>query len=89
MTPTVLAIAVPVILGLVEVFKKLVPSKFAPLISVILGVGVVTLFANGQFNVQILLVGIMTGLSASGLYSGSGATVEGIKTAFGKKDKTS
>jgi len=84
MNPTVLAVAVPVIIGLVEVFKKLVPSKFAPLIAVLLGIGVVILFANGQFSTQILLVGIMTGLSASGLYSGSGAITEGVKSVIKK-----
>lgn len=84
MSPTILAAAIPVILGLVEVFKKIVPSKFAPLISVVLGMGVVVLFAGGRFDIQIALVGIMTGLSASGLYSGSGATVEGVKSLLGK-----
>lgn len=84
MSPTILATAIPVILGLVEVFKKIVPSKFAPLISVVLGMGVVVLFAGGRFDIQIALVGIMTGLSASGLYSGSGATVEGVKSLLGK-----
>ena len=84
MSPTILVAAVPVIIGLVEVFKKIIPSKFAPLISVVLGMGVVVLFAGGRFDIQIALVGIMTGLSASGLYSGSGATVEGVKSLLGK-----
>lgn len=84
MSPTILVAAVPVIIGLVEVFKKIVPSKFAPLISVVLGMGVVVLFAGGKFDIQIALVGIMTGLSAAGLYSGTGATVEGVKSLLGK-----
>lgn len=84
MSPTILVAAVPVIIGLVEVFKKIVPSKFAPLISVVLGMGVVVLFAGGKFDIQIALVGIMTGLSAAGLYSGTGATVEGVKSLVKK-----
>lgn len=64
---------VPVIIGLVEVFKKLgMPSKFAPLVAVVLGALSVLIVANP------FLVGIIYGLTACGLYSGVKAS-SGIK----------
>lgn len=65
---------IPVIVGLVAVARKLgVPTRFLPLASVILGVAGVFL-TNGQ-NPEIL-AGVVAGLSASGLYSGTKAVIE-------------
>ena len=65
---------VPIIIGLVAVFRKVgLATRFAPMVAVVLGViGVVVLSEFTSFNV---IVGIVTGLSASGLYSGTKTTV--------------
>ena len=60
---------VPLILGVVEAIKRLgVPSQFAPLISVVVGVAI-TLFTTGT-GVESVINGVLLGLSASGLWSG-------------------
>lgn len=62
------AIAVPVITGLIQVLKMaFLPSRFAPLVAVILGVSF-SAFANTLFNFQTVLFGVIVGLSASGFY---------------------
>lgn len=68
---------VPLIIGVVGVFKTAgIPSRLAPLISLLLGVGGVLLLPyDFAIGVQIL-IGIGTGLSASGLYSGAKATTK-------------
>lgn len=68
--------AVPVILGVVSVLKGVgLPSKWAPLVSLVLGLGVA--FLVGGTLLTIVLAGLTVGLSASGLYSGSKATFTG------------
>lgn len=69
------AILIPVTIGLVQVFKTIgIPSRFAPLVSIILGIA---LYCIDGFNVKTdLLAGIIVGLSASGLYSGVKTTVQ-------------
>jgi hypothetical protein len=68
---------IPIIIGLVEILKGIgLPKKMMPFISVILGL------AAGIFYVYPLdlkggiIVGLMLGLSASGLYSGAKNTIE-------------
>lgn len=67
----------PIIIGLVELFKKVgVPAKALPFIALILGVAIgITYIAPGDIK-QGLIVGVMLGLSASGLYSGTKNTIE-------------
>lgn len=68
---------VPVIIGVIAVFKSAgLPKRFAPLASLLLGIGGVFLLPyEVSVGVQIL-IGIGTGLSASGLYSGTKATAK-------------
>lgn len=62
--------SIPVVLGLIEVLKTLgLPSKYAPLASVILGIAIA--FLSGGVTTVTTLAGITYGLSASGLYSGA------------------
>ena len=64
--------SIPVILGLVEVLKYSgLPTKYAPLASLILGV-VYGLTMVSQ-DVSGAILGIVAGLSASGLFSGTKA----------------
>lgn len=71
---TPLLAIVPIIIGLVAVFRKLrMPVRFAPAASVLLGVGGVVIL-NGFSGVGVI-VGIATGLMACGLFSGTKTTV--------------
>lgn len=66
------ALLIGVIIGIVELLKILgVPKKILPIASLILGVisGMVYLFPEDPQ--AGILMGIIMGLSASGLYSGS------------------
>lgn len=65
------AVIIPLILGVVEVFKRLgMPSKFSPLVSLVLGILFGIFYLSAPLK-EGILVGIMLGLSASGLYSGT------------------
>ncbi|PKR83319.1 hypothetical protein [Heyndrickxia camelliae] len=62
---------IPLILGVVELFKRAgVPKKYSPFIAVILGL-LFGIFYLGSNIKQGIIVGLMLGLSASGLYSGT------------------
>ena len=59
---------VPFIIAIVQLAKMFnMPSRFAPLLAVILGVGLN--LSNGIFYVEKVIEGIIIGLSAAGLYS--------------------
>ena len=69
-----------VIVGLVELAKgQGLPSRYAPVFAVVLGLAFATL---GRLDdptagtwLQVELLGLITGLSASGLYSGAKAQI--------------
>lgn len=67
---------IPIITGLVQLFKMAgLKSKYSPFIAVILGI----LFGLFYFSSNIkegILIGLVVGLSASGLYSGSKNMIE-------------
>lgn len=68
---------VPLVIGAVEVAKQVgLPTRFAPLISLVLGLGA-GFFLHGESLAQAVVSGLMIGLSASGLYSAT-------KTVVGK-----
>lgn len=70
---------VPLLIGILEVFKKIgLKERFVPVFSLILGIGTgIALFADGDIKTGVIQ-GIFIGLSAVGLYSGAKNTVEGI-----------
>jgi hypothetical protein len=71
-----LALITGVVIALVEVAKSVgLPSRFAPLLSVLLGVGSLLLLAFFQPATEIIFTGLVVGLSAAGLYSGVKATL--------------
>ena len=74
-------VLVAVVIGLVEVAKRIgVPEKFAPLVSLILGLGLSFLgFVANPDLASTIIGGIIIGLSAVGLYSGTKNVIEGIK----------
>lgn len=70
-------VAIAVIVGIVEAIKRAtgMPSKFAPLASIALGILAMVAFADFVVTAQDVFAGVIVGLSASGLYSGTRATV--------------
>lgn len=84
------AAIVPIIVALCQVFKMTgwVKDKYAPFLSIVLGIIMAFLLINndgvagndGFFHLgNTILTGILFGLSASGLYSGLRSTSEAIK----------
>ena len=66
----------PIVLGLVEVVKRAgLPSKFAPLVGVIFGLGLSFIFFGG-YSVEALVQGFVASLTAMGVYSGVKATLK-------------
>jgi hypothetical protein len=69
------AVAVAVIVGLVEVLKRIgLGTKWAPLVSIVVGVGLSFLFPSDTIASTILF-GVIAGLTSCGLYSGTKATI--------------
>ena len=64
-----IAIIIAVVIGVTQLVKglKIVPIRFLPLVSLIIGVAAGLLYGDGDLKTNIL-VGIMVGLSASGLF---------------------
>lgn len=67
---------VPLLIGILEVFKKLgLSEKYIPITSLVLGIGIgISLFAGGDIKAGIVQ-GAFIGLSAVGLYSGTKNTL--------------
>jgi uncharacterized membrane protein (DUF441 family) len=74
-------VLVPLILAVVQGVKLIAPnlSRWAPLISILIGIIFSWLFATGDEIVTLKTVlagGVLAGLSASGLYSGLATTMK-------------
>lgn len=76
------AAAVPIIVALVQMIKMLnfIPEKFAPFISILVGILIAFLLAHDSLDFSgNILAGILFGLAASGLYSGIKSSTYEIK----------
>lgn len=62
-----LAIIVGIVTGLCQVVKNFMPSKFMPIVSVVLGIIAGYFFGDGLVAERIF-VGVAIGLAASGLF---------------------
>ena len=70
-------VLIPLILGIVELFKRAgVSKKVLPFIALVIGIAVGVIYVADFDLKQGILVGGMLGLSASGLYSSAKNTVE-------------
>ena len=70
-------VLIPLIIGLIELLKVFkLPKKLLPLASVALGVTVGIVYVYPHDIKGGILVGLMMGLSASGMYSGGKTLVE-------------
>ncbi|MFO7153555.1 MAG: hypothetical protein DIU64_001190 [Caldicoprobacter oshimai] len=79
---------IPLIVGIVELLKQIgLPSKFAALVSVILGIAIGVVYVSPDDIKKGVLVGLALGLAAAGLYSTTKDTVEGVKGLFVTKRK--
>lgn len=78
---------VPLIMGVTELFKIVgLPNKFAALLSAVLGVVIGLVYVAPENPPKAILVGLSMGLAASGLYSGTKNTVEGVKKIMEKAE---
>lgn len=69
---------VPIVVGIVSALRALTladTSRFAPIASIVIGVGLSALIGGGAMDV--IVGGLFIGLSASGLYSGTSAVIRG------------
>lgn len=67
-------VLVPLVLGLVEVIKRIgLPTRWVPIASIVLSIG--GLFLAGVAWQPAIMSGIFVGLSACGLWSGTKTTV--------------
>lgn len=68
-------VVVALILGIVEMSKRLgLPSKWSPVLSLVLGVAYSFTLGEGA-AAELIVEGIVLGLTASGLYSGTKTVV--------------
>ena len=75
LTPALMA-TIPVVVALVQVTKQVgLNDRYAPVASIVIGIGLASIVTVGW--VSILVGGIVVGLSASGLYSGTLAVKNG------------
>lgn len=74
-------VVIPIIMSIVEMVKGLgLPSKFSAVIAVFVGAIIGVFFVEPQ-NLKIgIFKGIVYGLTASGLYSGTKNTIQQINT---------
>lgn len=68
---------IPLIIGVVEVFKSIgLKKKFVPLLSLCVGILIGVFYIYPEDIKSGAIVGMMYGLSASGLYSGTKNSIE-------------
>lgn len=76
------SIIIPIIIAVVELFKGLgVPTKFSALISVLVGVVVGLIYLHPGDVKYGIFDGVIYGLTAAGLYSGTKNTFEQIRNS--------
>jgi Na+/H+ antiporter NhaC len=82
------SVIVPIILSIVELAKGLgLPKKFSALVAIVVGVLIGIFYIEPQNIKYGLFKGVVYGLSASGLYSGTKNAVEQIRTRNIKCEK--
>ncbi len=84
MEPITSTAVIAVTLGLVQIIKSLTSEKIAPILALIVGIGcsylTATLPGAEPFNHSLVIFsGLVYGLSAMGLYSGSKSVKETIQ----------
>lgn len=73
------SIFVPVLVGLAKVAQMIIlPKKWTPIWNIVIGVAIAIVYVYPQDFKTAIVVGIMLGLTASGLYSGVKNTAQAI-----------
>jgi len=72
--PAIALALIPINVGLVAIVKPVFDSKWAPIIAVCFGIMMATLIPEPDWK-EIILNGIVIGLSSCGLYSGGKAVI--------------
>ncbi|HLR79422.1 MAG TPA: hypothetical protein VK119_02420 [Bacillota bacterium] len=68
---------IPLIVGLVELLKGFgLPKKWLPIVSILFGITAGVLYVHPDDLKGAIIVGLMLGMAASGLYSGTKNTIE-------------
>jgi hypothetical protein len=71
-----LTIITAVVIALVEVAKQLgLPTKWCPVLAILIGVGGLLGLSVSRPITEVIFTGLVVGLSAVGLYSGTRATI--------------
>lgn len=73
-----IAFLVAIVVGLVEVIKKTLVenTRYAPILSLVIAIGLTVLTLGSEFTVATkIILGILVGLTASGLYSSTKTVV--------------
>lgn len=85
------AAIIPIITAIVQAFKfsTWVKDKYAPFLSMLVGVGVTFLMAHdATANISgTILLGLLFGLAASGLYAGLSSTTQAIRMERAERAK--
>lgn len=67
-------ILIPLVIGLVQVIKMLgVSKRLIPVVTIFIGVAMAIALNNGVYAYPVIISGIVAGLSAMGLWSGTKA----------------
>ncbi len=81
-------VVIPIIMSIVEMVKGLgLPSKFSAVVAVIVGALIGVFFVEPQCIKTGLFKGIVYGLTASGLYSGTKNTIQQVNHIKNGKSK--
>lgn len=70
-----IAILVPICMGLTSLAKMYVGSRWSPLAALVIGIGLALAAVPDMGYGMLFIVGSVIGLSAAGLYSGVKATI--------------
>jgi hypothetical protein len=75
------AVIIPIITAVVQALKFWVNEKYSPFVSMLVGIGITFLFTHDALRdlSGTILLGLLFGLAASGLYSGLVTTKAAIK----------
>ena len=83
-----ISLFIPIIVALTEIFKRIGLGKtLLPISNIILGILAAYFFVpSAMYNISMaILIGIIIGLSASGLYSSGKTTIETVKNNKNEK----
>ncbi len=77
---TTASIFIPVMIGLAKIAQLvMLPKKWTPIWNLVIGLAIAIIYVSPGNIKMAIMVGIMLGLSASGLYSGVKNTTQAVR----------